>query len=133
MFVGTVLHYTNHTLWAREDSNLHGLLHWFLRPARLPLRHSPTLHTLSKNMYTNNFVLCFCPPTRDRTWDLTIKSRLLYQLSYGRIWYAEVYLNSSFKTSYFLAVPRMGLEPIRPCGHEILSLAWLPITPPRRL
>lgn len=26
----------------------------------------------------------FCPPTRDRTWDLTIKSRLLYQLSYGR-------------------------------------------------
>ncbi len=23
-----------------------------------------------------------------------------------------------------------GIEPARPCGHKILSLAWLPITPP---
>ncbi len=25
-----------------------------------------------------------------------------------------------------------GIEPARPCGHKILSLAWLPITPPER-
>ena len=26
-------------------------------------------------------------------------------------------------------VPGAGIEPARPCGHKILSLAWLPITP----
>ena len=40
------------------------------------------------------------------------------------------------KTSDFLfqtvkqSVPGAGVEPARPCGHKILSLAWLPITPP---
>ena len=28
-------------------------------------------------------------------------------------------------------VPRTGLEPVRPEGHKILSLACLPIPPPR--
>ncbi len=28
-------------------------------------------------------------------------------------------------------VPRAGLEPARPEGHKILSLACLPIPPPR--
>ena len=28
-------------------------------------------------------------------------------------------------------VPRTGLEPVRPCGHRILSPACLPIPPPR--
>ncbi len=28
-------------------------------------------------------------------------------------------------------VPGAGIEPARPCGHKILSLAWLPITPSR--
>ncbi len=27
-------------------------------------------------------------------------------------------------------VPRAGIEPARPCGHKILSLARLPISPP---
>ena len=27
-------------------------------------------------------------------------------------------------------VPGAGIEPARPYGHKILSLAWLPITPP---
>ncbi len=27
-------------------------------------------------------------------------------------------------------VSRAGIEPARPYGHKILSLAWLPITPP---
>ncbi len=26
-------------------------------------------------------------------------------------------------------VPEAGIEPARPCGQEILSLSWLPITP----
>jgi hypothetical protein len=30
-----------------------------------------------------------------------------------------------------LVVPRAGLEPARPNGHQILSLACLPIPPPR--
>ena len=29
------------------------------------------------------------------------------------------------------SVPGRGLEPLRPCGHQILSLARLPISPPR--
>src|SRR4051812_49286215 len=29
-------------------------------------------------------------------------------------------------------VPRTGLEPARPCGHQALNLARLPIPPPRR-
>ena len=40
--------------------------------------------------------------------------------------------NTSLDEKYFLLfgfVPRAGLEPARPCGHKILSLAWLPITP----
>ncbi len=28
-------------MWAGEDLNLHGLLHWFLKPARIPFRHPP--------------------------------------------------------------------------------------------
>ena len=35
-------------------------------------------------MYIGRGIL-FCPPSRVRTYDLTVKSRLLYQLSYGRI------------------------------------------------
>lgn len=30
-------------------------------------------------------------------------------------------------------VPGAGIEPARPCGHKILSLAWLPITPSRHV
>ena len=30
-------------------------------------------------------------------------------------------------------VPRAGLEPARPSGHQILSLACLPIPPPRHI
>lgn len=30
------------------------------------------------------FNVLSCPPSRIRTYDLTVKSRLLYQLSYGR-------------------------------------------------
>lgn len=33
----------------------------------------------------------------------------------------------------FTPVPGAGLEPARPYGHKILSLAWLPITPPGQL
>src|SRR5262245_62835939 len=29
-------------------------------------------------------------------------------------------------------MPRTGLEPARPCGHQALNLARLPIPPPRR-
>src|SRR4029079_2811700 len=29
-------------------------------------------------------------------------------------------------------VPRTGLEPIRPCGHYLLKISRLPISPPRR-
>ncbi len=31
-----------------------------------------------------NYATCPYPPARDRTWDRSLKRRLLYQLSYGR-------------------------------------------------
>src|SRR5690606_19350044 len=31
----------------------------------------------------------------------------------------------------FVVVPRRGLEPLQPCGHQPLKLARLPIPPPR--
>ncbi len=30
----------------------------------------------------------------------------------------------------FFAVPGVGIEPTKPCGHKILSLARIPISPP---
>ena len=32
---------------------------------------------------------------------------------------------------YWILVPASGVEPPRPCGHEILSLARMPISPRR--
>ena len=34
---------------------------------------------------------------------------------------------------YWILVPASGVEPPRPCGHEILSLARMPISPRRGL
>ena len=36
-------------------------------------------------------------------------------------------------TLFKKVVPRAGLEPARPCGHKILSLACIPISPPRHV
>ena len=38
--------------------------------------------------------------------------------------------SDSYETVYMCLVPRRGLEPPRPCGHQHLKLACLPITPP---
>ena len=38
----------------------------------------------------------FCPPTRTRTWDQPLKRRMLYQLSYGRIYLANNVYGSRF-------------------------------------
>ena len=44
-------------------------------------------------------------------------------------------LIQEYCTAYFAkakyAVPREGLEPSRACAHNILSVTWLPISPPR--
>ena len=37
------------------------------------------------------------------------------------------------KTVEYTLVPRAGLEPARPSGHQILSLTCLPIPPQRRV
>ena len=39
-------------------------------------------------------------------------------------------LSAKAKRSVFLVVPRAGLEPARPHGHQILSLTRIPIPPP---
>ena len=53
-----------------------------------------------------------CAPTRTRTWNLLVKSQLLYQLSYERI------------------VPGAGLEPASQLWQGILSPSCIPIPPP---
>ena len=44
----------------------------------------------------------FCPPSRDRTYDLVLKRHLLYRLSYGRIMYLSIihYFEKKFKLRY---------------------------------
>jgi hypothetical protein len=44
----TGLLFNNQTLCVEEDSNLHRLPYWFLRPARLPFRHPRTIFTCIK-------------------------------------------------------------------------------------
>ena len=40
-------------------------------------------------------------------------------------------MSEAMSSISMLLVPRTGLEPVRPGGHKILSLACLPIPPPR--
>ncbi len=43
---------------------------------------------------------------------------------------SEIARDSEAKASRVRLVPGTGVEPARPCGHQILSLARLPIPPP---
>ena len=67
----------------KGDSNPHGVPHWFLRPARLPI---PPFSLFVENPHfwgrrLRDKVLG-SRPTRTRTWNRRIKSPALYQLSY---------------------------------------------------
>lgn len=41
------------------------------------------------------------------------------------------YILANVRKKFTNLVPRAGLEPARPIGHQILSLTCLPIPPPR--
>ena len=47
-----------------------------------------------------------------------------------RRYFASGHKIKSWLLPVFCFVPGVGLEPTRPKGQEILSLSWLPITPP---
>ena len=108
-------------IWAREDSNLHGLPHVVLSHARIPFRHSPDIASIPVK----------CPPGRDRTYDRLHKRELLYQLSYG--WKLKSKQPTRNKLQQFpliFNVPGVGIEPTWSFDPRILSPLRIPFRHP---
>ena len=76
----------------------------------------------------------FCPPTRDRTWDLILKRDLLYQLSYGRkqhgmlfpleLRLSETIHNASYRNAFTIFSQRYLI----PLSHMIVRVRVIGVT-----